>query len=571
MIKRVKSMSIKSKLLGSFLFIALFAAIIGIVGSVGMNKIARQSNLMYTDNLQSIDELHLIKETLLDVRSELLQGVLSEDPEQTAASIAAIEELQETNQTYIDSFGSRKLSASSAETWESFLTNVAAYRAARQEVFDLATAGDYEAATSEISDVTTVRLAMFEELDKLISENQKMAENQNSDNAAMAQSSAVITYILITAGVAFSLLLGWFLSLSISKNVNMGLAFAKALGDGDLTTHIETQSRDELGKLILALNLAQDNMKDIVSGILAQTEEVASSSEELSATLEEITGSVESINENTASITDGVVDIQSAAEELTATIEQVNAQVTQLATNSSEGSNEAIEIKARAVEIREKGKESKQLAENLYDEKQKNILDSIEKGKVVEEIAKIAGLIHGIAGQTNLLALNASIEAARAGEHGKGFAVVASEIGVLADQSTQYVGDITSVVTNVKNAFENLAGNSKEVLGFVDGRVRTDYDLLVDTGKSYEKDSVYVSDLSSETAAMAQELNASTEEISSVIQTISSNIDNTASSFEQIRENMNETTIAMESIAKTAENQAAIAETLSSLTARFKI
>lgn len=245
---------------------------------------------------------------------------------------------------------------------------------------------------------------------------------------------------------------------------------------------VENKSRDELGKLIEALRQAQENMREIVSNIMTQTSEVSASSEELAATIEEINGSYEIINKNTSHITDSVMDIRAATEELNATIDQVNSGVTQLASNSSEGSIEAVGIKDRAVKIKEKGKESKELAERISVEKQHNIFDAIEKGKVVDEIAKIAELISGIAGQTNLLALNASIEAARAGEHGKGFAVVASEIGTLADQSAVYVKEITEVVRSVKNAFENLADNSRDILEFVDGRVRKDYELLVDTG-----------------------------------------------------------------------------------------
>ena len=138
--------------------------------------------------------------------------------------------------------------------------------------------------------------------------------------------------------------------------------------------------------------------------------------------------------------------------------------------------------------------------------------------------------------------------------------MVASEIGTLADQSAVYVKEITEVVRSVKNAFENLADNSRDILEFVDGRVRKDYELLVDTGSNYEKDAVYVSGFSEDTAAMAEELNASTEEISGVIQTISANIEDTSLSFEEISKNMNETIIAMNQIANAAENQAMVAD-----------
>lgn len=180
-------------------------------------------------------------------------------------------------------------------------------------------------------------------------------------------------------------------------------------------------------------------------------------------------------------------------------------------------------------------------------------------------------MINGIATQTNLLALNASIEAARAGEHGRGFSVVATEIGSLAEQSARYVKEIQVTVRNVQHAFGNLAENAKDVLEFVDKRVRSDYELLVETGNSYENDAVYVSDLSEDTASMSQELNAATEEIASVMQSIAGNIEDTSISFANIKVNMNETTIAMEQIAKAAEDQAMVAETLSTLVAKFKI
>jgi methyl-accepting chemotaxis protein len=60
----------------------------------------------------------------------------------------------------------------------------------------------------------------------------------------------------------------------------------------------------------------------------------------------------------------------------------------------------------------------------------------------VNDIEKVAGMIHAIASQTNLLALNATIEAARAGDAGRGFAVVAQEVKTLAAQTTQALANI---------------------------------------------------------------------------------------------------------------------------------
>lgn len=74
--------------------------------------------------------------------------------------------------------------------------------------------------------------------------------------------------------------------------------------------------------------------------------------------------------------------------------------------------------------------------------------------KLQESMDRVNEFLQGIteiAEQTNMLALNASIEAARAGESGKGFAVVADEVRRLAEQSTQTVGLIHQVITNIKD------------------------------------------------------------------------------------------------------------------------
>lgn len=569
--KIIRNISIRTKLISGFMLIALMLALVGIMGAVNINNIAASAKNMYSYNLKSIDELHLMKENLLNIRSELQRATLYEDAEKAKTSAETIEEIKAENDLLVESYGNRALSDEAREVWKNFLTELSTYREGRENIIDLALAGKYDEAEEAMTPLSEIRETMFIQLDDLIDRNDKMAEEDNDQNIIDAKRTTIIMYSTVSGGCIIAVLLGLFLSLSIAKAVKKGLVFAEALGRGDLTVEVTSNSGDELGRLIIALREAQSSIKNIVTNISQQTDEVTASSEELSATLEEITGTFDNINASTETITGGVMDISAATEELTATIEQVNSGVTQLATSSSDGSNESVEIKSRAVKIKKQGNESKQLADKIYEEKQKSIFDAIEKGKVVEEIANIANLINEIAGQTNLLALNASIEAARAGEHGRGFAVVASEIGNLAEQSAGYVNEITKVVENVKYAFSNLADNAKEVLEFVDGRVKSDYDLLVETGSNYEKDAIYVSGLSEDTASMAQELNASTEEISSVIQSISANIEDTATSFEQIRDNINQTTIAIEQIADTAQSQATVAETLSNLISNFKI
>ncbi len=566
-----RSISVRAKLFSGFLLCVIILVFVGGLGIFGMGSLNNNAKEIYNYEFKSVTYLQQLKDILLAIRAEIDDAVLYADEEKTEIAIKNIEAYDAEAIVLLKEYGELQLTQEARATYDNILNIFKEYKTQRTTVLALASARKYIEAKAALPTITDIRVGINEELDVLLQEAQKNVITKNNENRNIYKTLTSMIFMVVVSGIIISIIVGFTISFSIAKRTKSILYFARAIGEGDLTYSATVKGTDEIAMVSNELNVAREKIRQLIETIAVQTGEVSTSSEELSATLEEITSTITQIDQNVSSIVDSIQDINATTEELSATVEQVDAGVSRLSLDSSESSNEAMNIKGRAIAIKNKGSESKVMADSLSEEKEAKILEAIEHSKVVGEIIIFAESIASIAEQTNLLAINAAIEAARAGEQGKGFAVVASEIRGLSEQSSSYVKDIHKVIANVKAAVENLSLYSKEILDFINDRVKNDYELLIDTGENYENDSIYVSKLSLNIADMSEELSASTEEIAAVTSSIASNVENTSSNSEKILKSIEGVASAMDEVANTAQHQAEIAEKLTELISKFKV
>ncbi len=239
--------------------------------------------------------------------------------------------------------------------------------------------------------------------------------------------------------------------------------FAQKLSEGNLTTHVDIRTRNEIGQTADALHVAQENMRGLLQGITEVSNGVGDS----------LGNFDKSFNNMKESISQVSIAVESIAENVTkqaSSTDEANGNVVTMAEQINHTGTEVKSLNQNADEMNRISEQSMETLKQLIEICSKTRVrisamaeQTASTNKSVEQIHVAANLINEISDQTSLLALNASIEAARAGEAGKGFSVVADEIAKLASQSTNSVEEIGKTVVELQNNAEKSVVVMKEI------------------------------------------------------------------------------------------------------------
>nr|GEY19842.1 chemoreceptor McpA-like [Tanacetum cinerariifolium] len=253
--------------------------------------------------------------------------------------------------------------------------------------------------------------------------------------AQYGQSRNVVLVFVLIAALATVVLALW-LTRSIIRPLQEAVDAAEYVAKGDLTHDIRVEGKDEVTRLLSALQQMQNNLRSTLSLIGNSASQLASAATELNSVTED---SHRGLHQQNAEIEQAAT----AVNEMTSAVEEVARNAVSTSQASSESNTAARDGQSRVIDtvnsiqtLSGNVQHTSALVQNLADQS--------------KDIGKVLDVIRSIAEQTNLLALNAAIEAARAGESGRGFAVVADEVRALAHRTQQSTLEIDKMVSTMR-------------------------------------------------------------------------------------------------------------------------
>ncbi|MBV8625210.1 MAG: HAMP domain-containing protein, partial [Herbaspirillum sp.] len=259
---------------------------------------------------------------------------------------------------------------------------------------------------------------------------QKRAMELNDKAATERQREYNLVVWLVVAGLigALFLVIGvhFMLRNIVLTPLNRAVHLLDQVANGDLTTRVEVESSNEIGRLFSAIRSMQQALLTTVSRVRSSSDSIDTSAKEIAA---------------------GNMDLSSRTEQQASSLEETAASMEQLTGTVKQNAENALQANQLAHSASSTASKGGEVVSQVVDTMQA-INDSSRK------IVDIISVIDGIAFQTNILALNAAVEAARAGEQGRGFAVVASEVRSLAQRSAAAAKEIKSLIDDSVNKVE---------------------------------------------------------------------------------------------------------------------
>jgi methyl-accepting chemotaxis protein len=247
--KWFSNLKISSKLMSSFLLLAVTAAAVGWVGLSGCLRMAEASSSMYADQLNPVADLGAANVSLMSARKSVWEAVIRPVAERRKI-IGASDQLLQDCEKHLETFSHTKLTAAEAEALSSFRQAMQRYLAARARGVELLYEKKDEAAQQVF--LTDARVAMEDVqryLTALVDINLKAAEESAKRNEATAATARTTILSVLFFAVLAAIGMGLFLSRMIGGPVGKLAAAADRLALGDVNVTIENGNSDELGTL----------------------------------------------------------------------------------------------------------------------------------------------------------------------------------------------------------------------------------------------------------------------------------------------------------------------------------
>jgi methyl-accepting chemotaxis protein len=264
-----KKFSIKTRLTSVIAMMSVLLIAIGTYGLFGMSQSNEGLRTVYEDRTVAAGQLDQVARQLLSVRLAIANGIMDPTDVSMQKFTNQIDSDTEILNKNWDAYMATYLTPEETKLAAKFANDNKQFLAEGIRPAQAALRKHDPKLAQEII-VTKIRplyLSVREGIDALFQLQLDVAKAEYEQSTARYATARTISISLVLLGIAFAALMGFILVRGISRGLHAASEVAGKIAAGDLSSHIDIQSNDEIGQLLTSFQSMQVSLQSVIAEI----------------------------------------------------------------------------------------------------------------------------------------------------------------------------------------------------------------------------------------------------------------------------------------------------------------
>ncbi|MET0355149.1 MAG: methyl-accepting chemotaxis protein [Cellvibrio sp.] len=260
------NVKVKTKLIISFVVVALVSAVVGTVGILNMSKITNAAEVMYEKEMLGVSYVKDANIYLVEVARDWRAALMAKQKED---KLKSIEDSKKGLEKFRENIGKAKplfYTQKGKETFAKLEEFEKKWESSMQTIYHLLPTENVASLSPEFENAALIAREQLKEVDTHLNE-LSVAKVENAEKAAqniseLYQFSRSTMIGAIVFAVAIGVAIGYFISQLITSPLREAVSVAQKLSVGDVSGHITLAGSDELGVLLSSMSTMKESIKE---------------------------------------------------------------------------------------------------------------------------------------------------------------------------------------------------------------------------------------------------------------------------------------------------------------------